>query len=370
MPWYNDLRPQRDRKKQEYGLIFPDMTKEEKVRILQTLPLLQKGLKQEIAAKRHEENLLIASWNIKEFGQLKNRLPESYFYIAEIIAKFDLVAIQEVKGGLNDLKILMRLLGSHWDYLLTDITEGTDGNSERFAYVFDSRRVQFAGLAGEIVLWEKLTANESIKQLKRTPYITAFKANWKTFAIINVHLQPGDSEEKKAIRKTEVKLLTKALEEKIEKKRLWTDNLMMMGDFNFYDPDSDIVSLIEAQGFQEPPPLQGLDTNVSQTEVYDRMFYRENKYFQIFDDDSEEVQGGVFEFFKYVFLENNSSVYQQKMREHKEDPTTLVDDEAFREYYLRYWRRGQMSDHYPIWIEMSINSTEQFLAEKLQQHEE
>ena len=37
-----------------------------------------------------DENLLVASWNIKEFGHLKKRLFEAYFYIAEILSRFDL----------------------------------------------------------------------------------------------------------------------------------------------------------------------------------------------------------------------------------------------------------------------------------------
>jgi hypothetical protein len=99
MPWYNDLRPLSDEKKRGYSLIFPDMTDQEKIRTLESLPVLQEGLQAKVATKRHVENLLIGSWNIKEFGNLKNRLPESYFYIAQIISKFDLVAIQEVKRG-------------------------------------------------------------------------------------------------------------------------------------------------------------------------------------------------------------------------------------------------------------------------------
>ena len=369
MPWYNDLRPESDRKRQDYGLVFPEMTDEEKIRTLTKLPILQQGLRQEVTVKRHEENLLIASWNTKEFGHLKNRLPESHFYIAEIISRFDLVAIQEIKGGLKDLEIVMRLLGNHWSYLLTDITEGTAGNSERFAYIFDTRRVTFAGLAGEIVIWDELTKESPLKQLKRTPYITAFEASWKKFALINVHLQPGDSAAKKTIRKAEVELLMKALEEKIVKNRLWTNNLILTGDFNFYDTDDDLVALIEAQGFQEPPPLRGLDTNVSQTEIYDRMFYRENEYFKIFQR-TGAPNGGVFNFFNYVYSEGEASDYHDKMKEHKGNPSTLVNDEAFRKYYLNYWRRSQVSDHYPIWIEMSINSVEEFLEKKLKQHQE
>ena len=365
MPWYNDLRTTTDINQKGHSLIFPQMTNEEKIRTLKTLPILQEGLKNDIATKQHDENILIASWNIKEFGNLTKRLPESYFYIAEIISKFDLVAIQEVKRGLKDLNILMRLLGHHWDYLITDITEGTNGNSERFAYVFDTRRVEFAGLAGEIVLWEELTADSQIKQLKRTPFITSFKSGWKTFAIINVHLHPGDAVEAKDLRQTEVDLLMKAIEQKIENKRLWTDNLMMMGDFNLYNSDTDIVALIEAQDFKEPEILKGKDTNVSQTQVYDRMFIRENKYFQVFEDSSSE-KGGVFNFFDYIYLDQDVFNFHKIMENHKDDPSTLDSDEAFLKYYRNYWRRMQISDHFPIWIEMSINSSKIFLENRLE----
>ena len=326
---------------------------------------MQKELKQSIPERIHEENLLIASWNIKEFGHLQNRLPESMYYMAEIISSFDLVAIQEVKGDLKDFHTLMKLLGHHWDYVITDITEGAKGNSERFAYVYDSRRVQFAGLAGEIVLWNELTSHSPVKQLKRTPYITAFKANWKTFAIINVHLQPGDKDEDKAVRKEEVRLLTEALRKKLENNRLWTNNLMMMGDFNFYGDDEDIIDLMENLEFKEPEPLKGLNTNVSQTEIYDRVFFRPNNYFSLYDNG--KARGGVFNFYSCIFKDDdyNLPAFRRYMKEHKTDPSNLINDEAFKSYYKRYWRNMQMSDHYPLWVEMSINSTERFLKKRL-----
>lgn len=56
---------------------------------------------------------------------------------------------------------------------------------------FLKRRVEFSGLAGEIVLWDELADASTLKQLKRTPCITGFTAGWKSFAIINVHLNPA-----------------------------------------------------------------------------------------------------------------------------------------------------------------------------------
>ena len=77
----------------------------------------------------------------------------------------------------------MKILGDGWRYIVNDITEGNAGNRERSAYIFNSKRVEFAGLAGEIVLWSALTASSTLKQLKRTPYMTGFRAGWKSRSI-------------------------------------------------------------------------------------------------------------------------------------------------------------------------------------------
>ena len=235
-------------------------------------------------ARCAEENLIIASWNIKEFGHTTQRLPESYFYIAEILSYFDLIAIQEIKSTLEDLHIILRLLGDDWGYLVNDITEGDAGNSERSCYIFNKQRVQLAGLAGEIVLWDKLTKNSTIKQLKRTPYITGFTAGWKTFALLNVHLHPGDGDNNIAIRKEEVSLLLQALAEKRINNRLWSENIILVGDFNLYngaDKDDPTIQMINNAGYREIESLVGVDTNASQTEVYDRLFLTRGEYFSL-----------------------------------------------------------------------------------------
>ena len=133
MPFYNDLRPQADYEKRDYALVFPAMTDAEKRRAIFNLLRLKSGLATDIPPKKADENLLVASWNIKEFGHTTQRLYESYFYIAEVISHFDLVVVQEIKSTLQGLNLVMRILGSDWDYLINDITDGVDGNSERSA---------------------------------------------------------------------------------------------------------------------------------------------------------------------------------------------------------------------------------------------
>ena len=70
-------------------------------RAVANLERLREQIK-EIPRKDAEENLLLATWNIRDLGKVGGGfgygplLPESYFYIAEIISRFDFVAVQEV----------------------------------------------------------------------------------------------------------------------------------------------------------------------------------------------------------------------------------------------------------------------------------
>ncbi len=367
MPFYNDLRPNSDAKKQGYGLVFPkedEFTDEDKKRTIDNLLRLRTDLKAKIPEKSADKSLLLASWNIKEFGHLNDRIPESYFYIAEVISMFDLVAIQEVKTRLDDLYKVMKLLGSRWKYIITDITEGKDGNRERFAYIYDTRKVQTSGLSGEIVLWDKLTKNSAIKQLKRTPAITGFKAGWKSFAIINVHLHPGDDDDDVAHRGAEIDLLLKALKEKERKNHLWNENLVILGDMNLYKDDGPLVDKFGNDGYIESASLQGLNTNVSNTQVYDRIFYKQNSFFELNKDAHGNELASVLDVFDSVYRDDQWKLYKSYMKEHKNDPSTLRDEADFITYYQRYWKRSQLSDHNPVWMEINIDSSDDFLRLK------
>ena len=68
MPFYNDLRPQSDYDVKDYALVFPNMTKQEKKRTITNLLWLKQGLSDKIPNKKSDRNLLVASWNIKEFS--------------------------------------------------------------------------------------------------------------------------------------------------------------------------------------------------------------------------------------------------------------------------------------------------------------
>jgi exonuclease III len=73
---------------------------------------------------------------------------ESLAYIVEVIAMFDLVALQEVKSLEGDFDWVMRRLGPNWDYLATDAS----GNAERMVFVYNTTKVRFENIAAELML--------------------------------------------------------------------------------------------------------------------------------------------------------------------------------------------------------------------------
>lgn len=380
--WYNDLRPNSELINDQYSLIMLDeensyqrlMDNEDKKRTIINLQILKQGMTDHVPNKKVDTNLLLASWNLKNFGRIKYRTAESLYYISEIINAFDIVSIQEINSDLDHFKKVMKVLGSHWKYTLSDVTEGSSGNDERFGFIYDSRRVTHSGLSGELVIPPEVVAtNPIIKQLKRTPTFTGFESGWKKFSIVSVHLHPGEDGNAPGepsdhdIRKEEVRLLMNLLTDKLTKMPFEDRNMIILGDTNLYEDDTDIVDLINEQGFVESEGLIDKFTNTSLNQIYDRIFLNVDQYFKIATDETGTERGGVFNLFEYVYKNTPEAiaVYHNLMLAHKGDPSTLTSDAAFTSYFNSYWKRNQISDHLPVWLEIQTDSSESFLSNKL-----
>jgi small GTP-binding protein len=159
--------------------------------IAERLLALRTELRASDLGRRQAGTLVIGSWNIRAFDDGTPRRDESYHYIAEIIDKFDICAVQEVKTDLDPLRRLVRLLGPNWDWFVTDVTEGDPGNTERQAFLYNTDVVRFRNLVGELVLpADDLVAGE---QIARTPYFASFQAGWFRFTLMGLHIVYGGS---------------------------------------------------------------------------------------------------------------------------------------------------------------------------------
>jgi hypothetical protein len=124
---------------------------------------LADALDAKVPSKQLDRNLLVASWNLRELGRISGKWetgpsdhPKRNFAdihcIAEILSRFDVVAVQEVQADLAALRAVMPCLGPDWGFHVTDVNSGDSGDDERLTYLYDLRRVRPSGLAGELVL--------------------------------------------------------------------------------------------------------------------------------------------------------------------------------------------------------------------------
>ena len=115
------------KEKQEESTIYDDLP----IEVAQNLAELREDLDAKVPFKELDRNLLIATWNIRGFGNFTRKWMSdekdsprrdlhSIFCIAEILSRFDVIAVQEVKGNLRALRDTLKLLGDNWSMILTD----------------------------------------------------------------------------------------------------------------------------------------------------------------------------------------------------------------------------------------------------------
>jgi exonuclease III len=329
--------------------------KVEQSRIIDKLLLLREQLQEQIPQKTVYETLLLATWNIREFG-LGQRKEESFYYIAEIISRFDLIAIQEVAGDLAGLEKVVTILGPKWDYIVTDSTEGSAGGNERMAFLYDKSKLSFKNLAGEIVLPGKNLVNQKL-QYARTPFCVAFQAGWFVFNLTTVHIYYGKEKgEEYERRVAEIDSISAFLDKRSKKEKV---NYILLGDFNIVDTSDRTMKALEKHKFFIPDELKKKPSDILGTKHYDQIAFKlkERDDMQIFAKQNQKA--GTFNFFNYVFTESERDLYQDNFIDKHRNSS---DEKAKTTYYLNKWRTFQISDHLPLWVELKIDFSDQYLT--------
>lgn len=224
-----------------------------------------------IPPKQLDHNVLIGTWNIRAFGDLTERWTgkkgdspkrnlHALLCIAEIISRFDVIALQEVRGNIKCLRHMMKVLGPNWSLILTDVTKGKKGNDERMAFLFDTRKVKLSGLACELVVPEEkgIGSNAFEKQFARTPYAVGFQSGGHTFILITLHVIWG--EEKERIK--ELKAIAKWLADWSTDVNAWDQNLIALGDFNIDRKANPLYKAFTSMGIRTPKELDNVPRTV------------------------------------------------------------------------------------------------------------
>lgn len=376
-----------------YGLKY--LKKEDRVRTVEGLVRLRKQLANEIPARSVRDSLLLATWNIRDFGSRKlnpsPRHAEPLYYMAEIISAFDLVAVQEVNENLEPFLKLMEILGPSWDYIATDVCEGSGGNGERMAFVYDRSKATFRNIAGEIVLPKKAEIDD--EQFARTPFMVKFQSGWCRLVLNTVHLYYGaDTGEKLQRRIKEIDKIAGFLAARAEADE---ENYILLGDMNIVSPEDETMKALKKHKFILPTDLTKREipkeflikesgasgttpeaeviaaekaaaksgeaatdftSNMSRNKFYDQIaFYSKRGELEL---GKSKTNAGVFNYYDSVFREADWKNYY--------DSSTIklkwgADDAKRKTYFAKKWRTWQMSDHLPLWVELNIDFTDKYL---------
>jgi endonuclease/exonuclease/phosphatase family metal-dependent hydrolase len=296
-----------------------------------------------LPSKHVDRNLLVATWNIRNFGAIYEKWTENpgspkrnlraMAYIAEIVKVFDVVAIQEVKRDTSSIRMLLEdFLGDNWNLIMSDVTAGEKGNTERFACVYDRRRVQPSGLAGEIVLPPTAKGNP-VEQFDRTPYIVGFQSAREGFSLLTAHIRYG---EKPAGRIPELKSFSEYIAAEIRDRTTRggeEKNLIVLGDFNIDERgDNPLFKAFASTGLVVPSHLLNLKT----TYGTEPKFYDQIAWFMGNLDLITSGRCGVIDF--------SGAIY--------------------RELTLRQMSY-RVSDHFPVWVEFLIDRSTEKMAQTL-----
>jgi len=301
---------------------MPAIVEKPPTEVREELTALRGQLSREIP-KKADDNLLVATWNIREFGGLTDKWTSaqtdspkrdlrSLACIAEIVSRFDVVAIQEAQADIRALRHLLKALGDDYSVILTDAVEDDEGDNERLA------GIPQAALD---------------RQFARTPYAVAFKRGDATFILITLHvIWSGSGPEDLEERSKELTSIAAWLRSWAEDVNSWDQNLICLGDFNIDRKDGPLWQAFTSTGLTVPEPL--MRPRLIGDDKPLKGFYDQIAWFT--EDGGKERpllamsfdgEAGLFDWSDTALASSGLSAQQKSFR---------------------------ISDHFPLWVEFSL----------------
>jgi len=237
------------------------------------LAALSTALDQVIPPKQPGQNLLLGTWNIRAFDRLTPKWRSvtgdspirdlsNLLCIAEVVRRFDVVAVQELRRSAQALLAMLQVLGEGWAFLVTDVTRGRLGNYERLAFVFDRQRVRPSGLACELVVAaEDAGIPEATLrgQFARTPYAVSFASDPGVFTLVTLHVIYGQGPQDRV---AELQQIAGWLAGWATEGDPWGANLIALGDFNIDRQHDPLYQAFTSTGLRPPAGLNHVPRTV------------------------------------------------------------------------------------------------------------
>jgi len=272
-----------------------------------------------------ESALNVAAFNVQVFGQSK-MTKNVTCYLVDIILRYDLILIQEIRDGkgnaikelLNQVKIKAATLDKNAQFkMVLSPRLGRTSSKEEYAYIYRSDKVS---------LVKSYTYADVNDVFEREPFIAWFNAPSAAisdFVVAGIHISPKDAA-------NEISNLTAVYDDIVQKWNI--DDVIIMGDFNAgcsYLNNWENITLAKDQRFYWLID-NTVDTTSETTECpYDRM-----------------VVAG-------------TSLIQSII---PESPTVYRYD---REYQLGKERALDVSDHYPVEMQLRLKEEQESTSYKV-----
>lgn len=313
--------------------VFPKPQFEFEYDVEAEIKFLRKHRQTRAIPKREKDKLLVATWNIANFG-IQQRRAQDRSIIAEIISWFDIMAVQECRENFGDLFDVHQKLPKSYRVVISDVA----GNNERMAFLYDSRKLTLLEEIGEIAF-----PPSSFKRIKlpgieqkfdgfdRTPYLAAFEAVNTSFTFVNVHLFFGNSKLQSIQRRSlETFAVAKWADLRKRSPFSFTRELVALGDFNMPKrrPGDPIFNALTKLGLELPEHSSQIASSISTDAQYDQIAFLPETTQRCFTG-----LKGVFDYDTVIF----PALWQNSMN--KKNFKT----------YLRYY----ISDHRPMWVQLT-----------------
>jgi endonuclease/exonuclease/phosphatase family metal-dependent hydrolase len=208
------------------------------------------------------DEITVASWNIQVLGESKIEKSEVMEVIVDVIRRFDVIAIQELRA--KDQTFADRFLskvnsdGSAYDVVVGPRL-GRSSSKEQYLYLYDTNRI-------ELIDGSVYTINDQHDLLHREPLVASFRVigalsgtPWN-FTLVNIHTDPDEVDAEVDVLDDVIRLVRDTDSE---------DDVILLGDLNA-NPQQ-LGELAEIPNVMWT--VAGVPTNTRGTKSYDNLLF-------------------------------------------------------------------------------------------------
>ena len=216
-------------------------------------------------APRDGRSIRVCSFNIQVFGESKLAKPEVVDVLVNIIRRFDVVAVQEVRATSQEVlprfRDAINADGSSFDFVLGPRL-GRTNSKEQYAFLFNTNTI-------EVDRQATYTVQDPYDLLHREPLVASFRARGTiperafTFTLVNIHTDPD-----------EVAGEVDALDDVVRAVRddgRGEDDVMLLGDLNADEGHFGQLGQMPYITWA----IRGIPTNTRGTKQYDNILFDE-----------------------------------------------------------------------------------------------